>query len=103
MEAKHSKTPWRIGNAGRGVFPAKSDNPCPKLIASFDKREDAELAVRTVNAHGALVAERDALRAACEGLVDLGERYDWVRGTVMCERLLAEARAALALWKGARA
>jgi hypothetical protein len=58
-------TEWRVGDAGHTIFGPPNGTPTPEVIASVERREHAQLIVRAVNAHDALLAalkdERDAL------------------------------------------
>lgn len=43
-QIKHTPGPWRIGNAGRGIFPPPEVfKEHPKTIAECSRREDARL------------------------------------------------------------
>lgn len=58
---RHTSTPWRVGNAGHGIFPPDCGT---HTIGDFRRGADARHAVRCVN-------ERDELLRMLEMLVEL--------------------------------
>ena len=61
MPEQHTPTPWRVGNAGRGVF---SPNCGTRTIGDFRRGADTRHAVRCVNG-------RDKLLRMLEQLIEV--------------------------------
>ncbi len=73
---KHTKTPWRVGNAGITVFGPPNGNPSPETVVTVKNKANAEFIVKACNSHeellGALLQIKachigpDAICSGCE-------------------------------------
>lgn len=81
QEVKHSLLPWRVSMSGYSIkavdddMPIVAQNPWGVRMKEKDIPrwiENAEFIVECVNSHDSLLAQRDALKAALQQLVEHG-------------------------------
>lgn len=66
MSTKHTKTPWRVGDAGMTVFGPPNGSPSPKTIARCFTHGDAAFIAQACNGWD----DPEALRKRLEELVE---------------------------------
>ena len=75
-QEKHTSTPWRIGDAGTGIFGPKRDAPSPEIVATRIKRANVEFIVKACNNHEKLL---NAIKNALD-VLNRVEVAEWENG-----------------------
>lgn len=93
-EAKHTPTPWYGETTSGGQFAISSENTGKTVAVVYTDASDADLIVRAVNSHAALVAALEAVMQCASGEIErpLTERSGWSRAESLIRFALAGAR-----------
>jgi hypothetical protein len=65
--------PWRVGDAGHGVFGPPNGKPAPEMVADVRRADNCRFIVHAANAYPKLVAALKDLQACADPVRDAKE------------------------------